>query len=966
VSVFDGIWTDRLWFGSVGYPQVFGTVLRTRVVLFIVFAVLMGAFVSLNIAVAYRYRPLFRPASSEQANLDRYRSVILPLRRWLLIGVGVVVAIFAGASGASQWRQFLLWQNQVPFGKKDPFFHIDVGFFVFTLPWLHYLVNFGMAATFLSLVAAAVVHYLFGGIRLQAKRDKLSGAAQAQISALLGLFVLFKSADYWLDRYDLDTAQGSLFTGMSYTDYHAVLPSKNILTFIALICGLLFFANVYRRTWMLPTIGLGLLALSAILLGALWPGIVQQFQVRPSEADREAPYLAKNIQTTRQAYGVANSQVIPYNAKLDLTPQDLRSDASWFSDVRVVDPALESQTFKQLQRVRGYYSVPTVLDVDRYKINGQERDLVLAVRELNQSGLPSAQRNWANLHTVYTHGFGVIAAFANQRDAQNQPVNNNGEPVWAEKDLPPTGYLSKLTPNGFQPRIYFGENSPSYSIVGKAPGGPSVELDIPERNGTGGAPRTITYSGSAGVPIGGLFNKLLYAVKFGDPNIVLSNRVNVDSRILYNRNPRVRVEQVAPWLTVDSDPYPAVVNGHVVWILDGYTTTDRYPLSQQRSLKDMTSDALNPNTSYATLPSDQINYMRNSVKAVVDAYTGKVTLYRWTSDPIMRAWSRAFPNVIKPESAIPPALRAHMRYPEDLFKVQRDILAQYHVTNPQTFYNVTDLWRVPEDPAVAGQSQPPYRLSVRMPGTGATPVFSLTSVYVPFKQQNLAAFIAVDSNASNPRDYGRIRILQLPGNTPIPGPGLISNTFFADPTISQKLLPYQKTSKVRYGNLLTMPVGGGFLYVQPVYTLRQTGAGSYPVLRYVLASFGQNVGFGTTLNEALDSVLGTTVFSEGGGQSTQPPSGNGGSTGASATVRALLQQAEAKFTAAQDALKRGDLKTYAAAEAEARKLVQQALAAANVPPSPPAQGPRSSEHPSAAPSAKPSSQPTGQPSGSAG
>jgi uncharacterized membrane protein (UPF0182 family) len=965
LSVFDGIWTDRLWFGSIGYPQVFSTVLTTRVLLFVVFGILMGAFVALNIALAYRYRPLFRPASSEQASLDRYRTVILPLRRWLLIGIGVLVGVFAGASGASQWRQFLLWRHQVPFGKTDPFFGKDIGFFVFTLPWLHYLVNFGMAATFVALIASAVVHYLFGGIRLQVKRDKLSGAAQAQISALLGLFVLFKSADYWLDRYDLDTAHGSRFTGMGYTDYHAVLPSKNILTFIALICAVLFFANVFRRTWMLPTIGLGLLALSAILLGALWPGIVQQFQVGPSEPDKEAPYIAKNIEATRQAYGVADAKVIPYNAKLKLSPTQLEHDPS-IPSVRLLDPALESTTFDQLQQVRGYYSVPQVLDVDRYNINGRERDLVIATRELNQAGIPAAQRNWTNLHTVYTHGFGVIAAFGNQRDVDNQPDVNGGEPVWAEQDIPPQGYLSRMSPSGFQPRIYFGENSPSYSIVGKVSGGRSVELDIPEQTASG-SPRTNTYTGAAGVPVGGLFNKLLYAVKFGEPNIVLSNRVNSNSRILYNRDPRLRLEQVAPWLTVDGDPYPAVVNGHVDWILDGYTTTDRYPMSQLRSLSDMTSDSLNPRTSYATLPSDQLNYMRNSVKAVVDAYTGKVTLYNWDNDPILRAWAGAFPGVVKSRSQIPPTLLAHMRYPEDLFKVQRNILAQYHVTKPQPFYNGTDLWKVPEDPAHKAVSQPPYRLSVRMPGTGPTPVFSLTSVYVPNNRQNLASFIAVDSEAStasgngmNP-DYGQIRILRLPGNTQIQGPSQIANTFAADAAIQQKLLPYRNNSKVLYGNLLTLPVGGGLLYVQPVYTLRETGAGSYPVLRYVLASFGQDAGYGTTLGAALNDVLGTTVFT--GGPTTggnQGPGGTGVPPGASQTVTSLLQQAQAKFTEAQSALRRGDLPGYAAAEADAQRLVEQALRAAqsggsSSAPSPSSPSPTASGSPSG--SASPKSQP---------
>ena len=522
-------------------------------------------------------------------------------------------------------------------------------------------------------------------------------------------------------------------------------------------------------------------------------------------------------------------------------------------------------------------------------------------------------------------------------------------------------------PHGFQPRIYFGLSSPSYSIVGKAPGGHSVELDIPENASSSGAPVANTYGGSAGVPVGGLFNRLLYAIKYGEPNIVLSNRVNANSKILYNRNPRVRVEQVAPWLTVDSDPYPAVVNGHVVWILDGYTTTDRYPMSQQRSLSEMTSDALNPHTSYATLGSDQINYMRNSVKAVVDAYSGKVTLYNWDNDPIVRAWSSAFPGAVKPKRDIPPALLAHMRYPEDQFKVQRNILAEYHVTNAQTFYAGTNRWKVPEDPAVKGQSQPPYRLSVQMPGQGPSSVFSLTSVYVPYQRANLASFIAVDSEA-NRKDYGQIRILRLPGNTQIQGPGQIANTFAADPAIQQKLLPYQKASKVLYGNLLTLPVGSGLLYVQPVYTLRQTGSGSYPVLRYVLASFGQKVGYGTTLNAALDNVLGTTVFSggSGGGQGATPPSSGGPPTGASPTVTSLLKQAQAKFTEAQTALKRGDLQAYAAAEAAAQKLVEQALKAASVPsPAPTAPKPAPSGSPSKQPSAGASAKPSKQPSAGA-
>ena len=942
ISVFTGIWTDRLWFRSVDYSSVFTKMLSTRIVLFAIFGAVMGLFVAANIIVAYRVRPMFRPASLEQANLDRYRDVVDPLRRWLVIGVSVLLGVFAGASGSGQWREFLMWRNKSPFGTTDPYFGRDIGFYVFELPWLHYLVSFAMAITVVGLIAAALVHYLFGGIRLQAQRDKFSGAAQAQVSVLLGLFLLFKAADYYLDRFDLTTDTGGLITGMTYTDDHAVLPSKNILLFIALICALLMFANVFRRTWMLPAVGLALLVLSSILLGVLWPGIVQQFQVKPSEPDKEGPYINQNIQATRAAYDINDIEVTQYDANATLSPQQLKADAQSIPGIRLLDPALVSDTFEQLQQVRGYYSVPDVLDIDRYPVNGELRDMVMAVRELNQAGLGDEQRNWANLHTVYTHGYGVVAAYGNQRDNQGDLVSNDGEPEWAEQDIPPRGDLTDLTENGYQPRIYFGESSPDYSIVGQPAGGNDVELDIPEQADSGGRPQNNTYDGEAGVPVGGLFSKLLYAVKFSEPNIVLSNRVNDSSRIIYDRAPRTRVQKVAPWLTVDGDSYPAIVDGRVVWILDAYTTTDRYPISEKRSLTDMTSDALNPQTAYATLPTDDINYIRNSVKAVVDAYDGTVTLYEWDQeDPILKAWSSAFPGVIEPRESIPDELLSHMRYPEDLFKVQRNLLAEYHVTRAQTFYNSTDQWEVPEDPTDRTKSQPPYRLSVRTPTGGAEPVFSLTSVFVPQNRQNLASFISVDADAAQ-EDYGQLRILRLPGNTQIPGPSQIANQFAADEEIQNALLAFTRTnSKALYGNLLTLPVGDGLLYVQPLYTLREAGEGTYPVLRFVLVSFGKEVGYGPTLASALDNVLGVTDAGESvtdpddpppGEQPTTPPPGN-------ATVASLLGQAESKFEEAEQALQDGDLQGYADAQAEARDLVERALQAAGVTRGPSPQSP---------------------------
>ncbi len=938
LSAFTGIYTDKLWFDAVGYSSVFSRLVWTKVLLFVVFGLIMGLVIAVNMYLAYRFRPVFRPASLEQASLDRYRQVLEPSRLWVLLGVSGLFALFSGGSAVGQWRTFMLWAHRQSFGSTDPYFHKDLGFYFFTLPWLHYIVNFAMVALAFALVISVVVQYLFGGIRLQSQGERVTGAAHVQLSLLLGLFLVVKAADYWLGRFDVLTTQGNRFTGMNYTSDHAVVPSKNILIFIALICALLLFANVVRRSWILPSVGIGLLVLSAILLGAVWPGIVWQFQVRPSEPDKEAPYLTQNIQATRAAYDVSDVNETQYDANVSVTPTQLKADAESLPGIRLLDPQRVSDTFEQLQQVRGYYSVAPVLDVDRYPINGHQRDLVLAVRELDLNGLKPEQRNWANDHTVYTHGYGVIAAYGNQRNAQDQVQLNNGEPFFAEKDLPPTGELTALNGGSYEGRVYYGEKSPDYSIVGHAPGAPDVELNLPEEGTSAGG---YTMYGGPGVPVGSLFHKVLYMVKFGEPNFLLSSRVNPESKVLYDRSPRDRIETVAPWLTVDGDPYPAVVDGHITWVVDCYTTSSAYPNSELRSLQQMTSDSLTPQTNYLTLPSDQINYMRNSVKATVDAYTGKVTLYQWQSDPLLTAWSAAFPGVVQPKADIPPDLLAHMRYPEDQFKVQRDILAQYHVLDPYQFYGGTDRWTVPQDPSDPSHTtaQPPYRLSIQMPGTDGTPAFSLTSVYVPANRSNLAAFIAVNGEANSP-DYGHIRILRLPDNTQVQGPSQIANTFAADDRIQSVLLPIKNNSQIIYGNLLTLPVGGGLLYVQPVYALQQSGEGSYPVLRFVLTSFGKEAGFGSTLTEALDDVLnvsagtvagatGDTGSGTGTGSGSGSGSGTGGSTGpqtpGGSDALALLQQADDKFAEAQTALKSGDLQAYANAMTAAQSLVNQAI-----------------------------------------
>ncbi|MPZ94090.1 MAG: UPF0182 family protein [Propionibacteriales bacterium] len=935
-STFTDLWTERLWFSSVGHSPVFSTLLGTKALLFLVFGLLLAVAVVGNVVVAYKTRPLHRMLSPEQRSLDRYRDVVEPVRRLILIGLGVAMFFFGGTSASSQWDNYLLWRNGGEFGKKDEYFKIDIGFFVFDYPFLRYLIGFGFAIVVVSLIAVAVTNYIYGGISLQAPTDKVSGAAQVQLSVLIGVFMLLRAAAYWMDRYGLAIEDGRLFTGISYTDANAVLPAKNILTVIAVICALLFFANVVRRTWMLPGLSIGMLILSAILIGGLWPFIVQQFQVRPSEPDKEAPYIARNITSTRDAYGVQDSEVAEYNAQTTLTPAELRDDAEALPGTRLLDPTLVSQAFEQLQQVRGFYRVPDTLDVDRYTIDNEQRDMVVALRELNLSGLPDDQRNWNNDHTVYTHGYGLVAAYGNRRTPE-------GEPSFADSGRPPDGRLGP-----YEPRVYFGELGPAYSIVGSPEGSRPVELELPASESEGERVRTSTYDGEAGVPVGGFFNQLLYAVKFRQPNVLLSSRVNDESKIIYDREPRMRVEKVAPWLTVDGNPYPAVVNERIVWIVDGYTTSNSYPLSSRLSLEDATDTSLTEQRALAAQPDDELNYMRNSVKAVVDAYDGSVTMYEWDEgDAVLAAWREVFPDAVQDKDEIPSELMEHLRYPEDMFKVQREILTRYHVTDEGDFYQGNDRWKVPEDPASPGNSQPPFYLSLRMPDQQEAE-FSLTGVFTPQSREILAGMMSVDANAAS-ENYGTIRILQLPNDTQVQGPGQVANAFNSDRDIAEILLPFkqQEGARALFGNLLTLPVGDGLLYVQPVYTQRERGEGNYPVLSYVLASFGDRVGYGTNLSEAIDVVLDADSGIDDENQPGQPdppptdeptaeptdeptdeptPPPAGGES-----AEELLAQARDKFVAADEALRAGDLQEWSKLYEEGRDLFQQALEKQGVP-----------------------------------
>ncbi|MER7306071.1 UPF0182 family membrane protein [Streptomyces griseoluteus] len=904
-TMFAGFWTDWLWYRSVHYSSVFTTTLWTKIGLFFVFGLLMALAVGFNIWLAHRMRPPLSAMSMEQQSLDRYRMGIAPYKTWLLLAVTALVGLIAGASAAGQWRVWLMWVNGVPFHQKDPQFHRDVSFYAFDLPWYRFLLAFGFATAILSLIAAALTHYLYGGLRVTSPGSRASAAATGHLSVLLGVFVSLKAVAYWLDRYGLAVKSSDFratgnWTGLRYVDANAYLPAKNILFFIAVICALLFFATLWRRTWQLPVIGFGLMVLSAVLIGGLYPAIVQKFQVQPNEQAKEAPYVQKNLKATREAYGIDHTQVSEYSGRAATDDKTkLRDQVGQTASIRIMDPNVVSPTFQQLQQIRNYYGFPTNLDVDRYPTkDGKEQDTVLGLRELNLDGIP--KNNWINDHFRYTHGYGVVAAKGTESD-------DKGRPVFTEKNLPSKGDLGE-----YQQQVYYGEKTTTYSIVG----GPQKEIDYSDDQGE----KTTSYQGKSGVNLDNPLNRAAYAVAFNEPQILYSGAIGDGSRILYNRTPKDRVESVAPWLTIDGDAYPAVVDGRIQWIVDAYTTSNGYPYASRTTLGDTTADSLTAtnNSRAVVAQQNQVNYIRNSVKATVDAYTGDVKLYQWDSaDPVLKTWMKAFPDTVKPRSDISPELMAHLRYPQDLFKVQRELLTRYHVTNAQTFLSGSEVWQVPDDPSNDSRdSVPPYYLSMKMPDQKQQ-VFSLTTTFTPNGRDNLSAFMAVDSD---PRasDYGKIRILKLPTSTTVDGPKQVQSQFNSEPSIAETIsLLSRGHSQVEYGNLLTVPLDGGLLYAEPVYV--RGGTLKYPLLRKVLVTYEGRTAFEDTLDQALDKVFGVKGSKPPESGTTEPPAST------SPTVRQALQDAQKAYDAGQEALKSGpDWDAYAKAQKDLQDALRKA------------------------------------------
>lgn len=968
--------TDVMWYDQLGFQSVIWTQLGTRIGLWIAYALLLAGVSFISATLAIRARPDAADGSTIRVKGDTIeigKGVSSRNARRVAVVVSLIVGLIFGAQFNSNWSEILLMFNAQSFGTTDPQFGLDNGFYVFVLPGLRLIMSAVSLLLLAGIIFSVITHVLMGGIRITMPVNgrglfNITKRARRQIGIWLMLNMFAWAANQVVGVFSTLTTEGSRITGATYTTVNATIPVTFVMAAITVILGVVLGIWIMKshalegqapiavrasealKSWKVPTVAIASAVVVSLVLTVAWPMLLQRFRVNPNAQEMESTYIQRNIDATRAAYGLNKVKTEQYKATTEGEAGALADSAESTAQIRLLDPQIVSPTFKQLQQSKQYYTFADTLSVDKYEVDGVSQDTVIAARELDLDGLDN--RNWVNDHTVYTHGYGVVAAYGNK-------VTSDGQPKFFESGIPTQGKLTDS--EQYEPRIYFSPNASEYSIVGAPDGTKSWEFDYP----TGSEGATNTFKGDGGPKIGNIFSRLLYAIRFGSDQILFSDRVNANSQILYDRSPKERVAKVAPYLTLDGRVYPAVVDGRVKWIVDGYTTSDAYPYSQMTDLGDATKDSTTETSSTVTgLNSQNANYIRNSVKATVDAYDGSVDLYVWDeSDPVIKAWEQIFPGQYHQLSEISGDLMSHLRYPESLFKVQRELLAKYHVSSANQFFSGEDFWQTPVDPTESQQAQqrdilqPPYYLTLQTGGSNE-PVFSLTSSYIPAgssTREILTGFLSVDSDAGNEKgkigsNYGTIRLQELPKDSNVPGPGQAQNNFNASADVSKELnLLESGSTNVQRGNLLTLPLGGGLVYVQPVY-VKSSGSTSFPLLKKVLVAFGDQVGFANTLDEALDQVFGGNSGAsagdaenvEGGtssgktddktdssgqqgdtsqGGSTDSSTGNDTSGTASGDLKNELNDAAQAMKDSDAAMKKGDWSAYG----EAQKKLQEAL-----------------------------------------
>lgn len=920
-----GFYIDYLWFGSVSLTSVWKGILGAKVGLALVFSLILFVMLWVSLFIAERFSPRFRLLGPEDELVQRYRDTVGKHAMAVRTVTAVIFGLLIGTGASGQWNNWILFRNSVSFGTKDPQFHRDVSWYVFQLPFLSYVVSWLFLAVVVVAVVTAINYYLNGGIRPQGPGQRVSPQVKAHLSLLLGILALIKAVGYYLQRFHLTTSTQGYAEGAFYTDVKAQLPALTLLIFISLVAFVIFVVNIRRRGWVLPVIGVGLWAFLSVVLGAIYPAIIQKFKVQPSQISLEKPYIARNIQATRTAMGLTNIKTVNFAYSENLTPAQLASHASSLNNVRLWDPTYASVTYDKLQDIRSYYHFQE-LGLGRYMINGKLTPTIMAVRQLNSADLPS--KSWVNLHLQYTHGYGAVLAGANQ-------ATPDGNPEFLIQDVPPTSQAG--VPLITQPSVYFGLGISGYVIANSR----QPEIDYQNKNGSS---TYSTYSGSGGVALGSVFRRAAFALKFGDINPLISNQVDSKSKVMFVRDIQDRVRKAAPFLKYDADPYPVLLQGKIYWIQDAYTTTDAYPYAQAANTSAVAA---------GSGLSGSFNYVRNSVKILIDAYNGTMTFYQMDpNDPIIRDYAKAFPKLFTPASQMSSELRSHLRYPQDIFTVQAASYGRYHITDPTNFYNAGDAWDLSQDPGSGSPSAvlrttqttnaqgnpvgnarqarmaPIYQL-LKLPGDSRES-FNILEPFVPVsqndQQQNLSAFLVARSDPSN---YGQMEVYVTPRGVQVDGPALINARINAVPTVSQQIsLLNQQGSQVKYGNVLMVPIDQSLLYIRPLYV--ESSQNPLAEFKKVIVVYGTQVAIDDTLGQALASVFGAPIPGVVNG-STPPTTVVGTSpvtgSGSSPTVAALLAQAEAAYNQAQADLKAGDFAAYATDIAKVGSLLNQANAA---------------------------------------
>ncbi|MGE0229740.1 MAG: UPF0182 family protein [Dehalococcoidia bacterium] len=819
LSVLKSIYVDLLWFDSVEYASVYRRAIVWRVVLFLVGAAVSALVIGGNIWLARR----LAPEAPEESFIDEVDpQAIRRVGTVLMVASTIFLALIFGSALGGAWQTILSWLNGVPFGREDPEFGRDISFYLFDLPAYQLMQGWLLALVVISTLAAGAVYALT--FSLQRFVLNVTRAVRIHLSILVGVALLLVAVGTWLGIFDLVSEPGGIVDGATYTDIHARVPVRYVLIVLTAFAGATVIASAFLSThYRVPAAALGGVAIAGLLGGGLYPSAVQSVQVRPNELEKEEPYIARNIEFTRLAFGLEAVEESAYPARLGATAAAIDENEDTTSNVRVWDPAPLLDTFNQIQSIRPFYVFNDV-DVDRYSMGDGERQVMLAVRELD---IGRVEANWTREQLQLTHGFGAVVSPVNES-------RDEGLPVLLTRDIPPVGEDVPVSLEGS--RVYFGERTTHYVIVRTN----VAEFDYPLGEGNS----ETRYEPDRGIRLSSAFRRLALAWELGDVNVLISGQLGSDSRLLMHRQLSDRVLKVAPFLELDRDPYAVILDGQVTWIQDGYTSSGRFPYAQHRG---------------------DTNYVRNSVKIVTDALTGDMTFYLMDpNEPIAATWAKIFPDLFTPFEEMPQALREHLRYPEDLFRAQSDIYLKYHITDPQVFFVGEDVWNIPLQ-KVGQREEPlaPYYLTMRLPGE-ADEEFVLVMPFTPRNKANTVGWLA---GRSDPGQYGKLRAYRFPTDSLVYGPAQIEARIDQTPGISQQLsLWNQSGSQVIRGNMFMIPVADSFLFVEPIYL--QAENSRLPELKRVVVANGNEIAMEPTFTEALDVVLGrreSTLPGEAGG-----------------------------------------------------------------------------------------------------